>query len=348
MAEQYSFFNSKDHDRVYNARHWADYFFPLFKTGVFNGDLQVVATGGMKVKIKKGYAWIDGYVYHLTEDMELELETASGNMNRSDIIVARLDLTNRYIRSFVVTGTYYSATTTPPAPTVTSTVHEIQLAEINVPTGTTEITQELIKDTRANEQLCGWVMGAVQQITLEQLTAQFDAFFEAYEQRIITEHEAYNEQIASLETQAQTAFAQMLEQFQSYENAEKTQFEAWVETIKDILSEEVAGKLLLLIEDCMLKAQEKTSEDGEAYLDIENNLNLVLAGFTAKDTEFVSKNLIRETDLIGNVKTTEFRSKKEIVEEYLFQTGDRYTKTTIFIKNEDGHEVAKERIEKHE
>ena len=33
MAENYSFFNSKDHDRVYNARHWADYFFPLFKSG---------------------------------------------------------------------------------------------------------------------------------------------------------------------------------------------------------------------------------------------------------------------------------------------------------------------------
>ena len=51
MAENYSFFNSKDHDRVYNARHWADYFFPLFKSGVFNGDLQVVANGGMTVKI---------------------------------------------------------------------------------------------------------------------------------------------------------------------------------------------------------------------------------------------------------------------------------------------------------
>ena len=31
MAELYSFFNSKDHDRKYNARHWADYFAPLSK-----------------------------------------------------------------------------------------------------------------------------------------------------------------------------------------------------------------------------------------------------------------------------------------------------------------------------
>lgn len=39
MAENYSFFNSKDHDRVYNARHWADYFSrfssPAYLTGIY-------------------------------------------------------------------------------------------------------------------------------------------------------------------------------------------------------------------------------------------------------------------------------------------------------------------------
>lgn len=58
MAEKYSFFNSKDHDRKYNAKDWADYFYPLFKSGVFNGDLQVVANGGMQVKIKTGLSLI--------------------------------------------------------------------------------------------------------------------------------------------------------------------------------------------------------------------------------------------------------------------------------------------------
>ena len=56
MAELYSFFNSKDHDRKYNARHWADYFAPLFKSGVFNGDLQVTANDDMTVTINTGYA----------------------------------------------------------------------------------------------------------------------------------------------------------------------------------------------------------------------------------------------------------------------------------------------------
>ena len=81
MAEQYSFFNSKDHDRVYNARHWADYFYPLFKSGVFNGGLAVTANDNMTATIAPGYAWIDGYAYHLTEPLTVDLETASGNMN---------------------------------------------------------------------------------------------------------------------------------------------------------------------------------------------------------------------------------------------------------------------------
>ena len=175
MAEQYSFFNSKDHDRKYNARHWADYFYPLFKSGVFNGDLQVVANGGMSVKIKAGYAWIDGYAYHLTDSLVLDMENASGNLNREDNIVIRLDLTNRWIRAFYVPGTYYT-TAVPPEPQISATVHELVIARISVAAGTTEITQDMIEDTRMNDNLCGWVCGAVKQIEFEQIYAQFDAF----------------------------------------------------------------------------------------------------------------------------------------------------------------------------
>ena len=159
MAENYSFFNSKDHDRVYNARHWADYFFPLFKSGVFNGDLQVVANGGMTVKIKSGYAWIDGYGYHLTDGLVVDLETASGNMNRADSIVIRLDLTNRWIKAFCRTGSYYAGAGIPPAPEITATIHEIVIAHISIAAGVTEITQDMITDTRMDGDICGGYAG---------------------------------------------------------------------------------------------------------------------------------------------------------------------------------------------
>lgn len=251
MAEQYSFFNSKEGDRKYNARNWADYFLPLFKSGVFNGDLQVVTNGGMSVRVKEGYAWIDGYVYHLTDGLVLDLETASGNMNRADSIVIRLDLTNRWIKGFCVTGGNYTGTPTPPEPAVTATVHELVIANVSVPAGATEITQDMITDTRMDGNLCGWVCGAVDQIKFEQIKAQFDAFFSKYSADIKAAYDNYTEAMGTLEESAQAEYEEMLESFT-----------AWIEGIKEVLSGDVAGNLLLKIEERMEKAVYDADNDG--------------------------------------------------------------------------------------
>lgn len=341
MAELYSFFNSKDHDRRYNARHWADYFFPLFKSGVFNGGLQVTANDDMTVTIHTGYAWIDGYAYHLTEDIIVDLETASGNMNRIDNIKIRLDLTNRWILHDQDTGNYYAGEPIAKDPEITATVHDLVIARVLVAAGTTAITQDMITDTRMDETLCGWVCGAVQQISFEQITAQFETFFAKYKADIQSEYAQYLTNIGSLETQAQTRYDSMDEQFTAYENMQKANFEAWVESIKDILDESVAGNLLLLIDQKMQKVT-ITVVDGKTCLDIEEGLQLAMSGFTAKDTHFSDdKKLITETDAHGNVKTTTIVSANHFEEEYSFTSGNRYKKTTII----NGNDIS-ERIEK--
>lgn len=282
MAENYSFFMSKDHDRVYNARHWADYFLPLFKSGVFNGDLQVVANGGMTVKIKEGYAWIDGYGYHLTDGIELDLETASGNMNRADCILLRLDLTNRWIRAFVGTGNYYAGQASPPDPQIGKTVHEIVLAHISVQAGTTEITQDMIEDTRMDKKLCGWVCSAVEQIDFDQITAQFKAFMVKYEDCLnqkfeLLEEYAENEKaqfdtfqaglyekenelhkqheksladyIAQLQERGDSNLAALTQQLVDFRNINEAKFLEWFEMIKGVFSTDAAAELLLKVEE---------------------------------------------------------------------------------------------------
>lgn len=341
MAENYSFFNSKDHDRKYNSRHWADYFYPLFKTGVFNGDLQVVENEGMTIKIKPGYAWIDGYAYHLTDGLVLDLETASGNMNRQDSVVIRLDLTNRWVKAFCKTGSYYAGTPMPPAPEISPTIHEIVIAHILVIAGTTEVTQDMIEDTRIDGNLCGWVCGAVEQIDFTQIQAQFDTFFAKYKADILRDYGLYLQNIGSLETQAQTRYDSMDEAFTAYENAQKAKFEAWVESIKEILDGSVAGNLLLMIYEKMQKVTVK-GKDGVAYLEIEDGLNLAIAGFTACDTVISpDKKTIIQTDGMGNVKSTKFLSKTYIEETYAFISGETYVKTTRFDKNNITERIVK-------
>jgi hypothetical protein len=224
-VQKATFFNSKDGDRKYNAADWANYFKPLFVSGVFNGDLFVSAGTGMQVVVATGYAWLEGYGYNNTEDLVIDLEVASGNLNRYDAIKVKLDLSARTITAYADKGGN-AAAPTQPTNERSDTVFEITLAEIYIAAGTTQITQSMITDTRMISSKCGWVTGSVDQIDFTKVDAQFKQFFK--------------EKIAQIE-------------------ADVTEFEAWVETIKGILGEEAAGELLLMIED--LQGRVTTLED---------------------------------------------------------------------------------------
>lgn len=236
MAENYSFFNSNNHDRTYNARHWADYFFPLFKSGVFNGDLQVVANGGMSVKIKEGYAWIDGYGYHLTDALVIDLDMASGNMNRVDSIVIRLDLTNRWIKAFCKTGSYYTGSGVAPAPDITTTVHEIVIAHVSVNAGVIEITQDMIKDTRMDGTICGWVCSTVKEIEFKQISAQFDSFQESKK-------------------------AELTNKMREFMSESGNEFNEWFNVLKTQLSTDAAGNLQNQINSINAVLREITADE---------------------------------------------------------------------------------------
>ncbi len=229
MKEDYGFFNSKDRDRCYNAKDWADYFFPFFRTGVFNGHLQIVENEGMSIKATPGYAWIDGYKYHLWDEGVLDLEMASGNMNRKDSIVVRLDLTNKWVRMFCKTGSYYAGTAIPPTPEISATIHEIVIAHVSVAAGTTRITQSMIEDTRMNKTICGWVCGAVDQIDFSQITAQFEGFFADYRKNISDEFKQFQENAGNYCDQFVAWVAGKKAEITTWQGKEEEEFDAWVE-----------------------------------------------------------------------------------------------------------------------
>lgn len=261
-----TFFNSKGGDRKYNATHWANYFKPLFKSGVFNGDLQVVANGGMSVTVNVGYAWLIGYGYQNTEPLPIDLEVASGNLNRYDAIKIKLDLSARTITAYADKGGN-AASPAKSVNTRSDTVFELTIAEVYIAAGTTVITQSMITDTRMDNTKCGWVTGAVDQIDFSQIYAQFTQYFNEQRERIVADVEEFEEGI----DQKQQAAGEYLQQYeidvdndkaqadellenfkqylQKYTSQQQAEIEAFIETIKDILDEEVAAKLLLFIQD---------------------------------------------------------------------------------------------------
>ena len=139
--EKSSFFNSVSHDRTYKAEDWAEYFASFIGNGVFpvpSMGLQVVANDGMKLNVKTGKAWINGYFYFNTGDLAVELDTADGQLNRIDRVVVRWDLTNR-VMSVKVKSSSFSASPTAPALQRDADVYELALADIYVGAGVTAI-----------------------------------------------------------------------------------------------------------------------------------------------------------------------------------------------------------------
>jgi hypothetical protein len=184
MAITYGFFDARQstggtYDRVYTAEQMSKYFKGIFTDGVLMNvgqTLAVTASSGMVVQIGTGRAFLDSRWMENDSVADLTVSDAHAILNRKDIVVARLDYDARLIELAIKTGTAASA---PVAPAVTrnAAYYELELAEIDIAAGTTEITQAMITDKRSDQSVCGYVTGAVTQIDTATFWTQLqDAF----------------------------------------------------------------------------------------------------------------------------------------------------------------------------
>ena len=153
------FWNSEHGDRTYDASSFEYWLKKFFTSGVFNGDLQVVATSSMIVRVDPGYANVDGKVKFLNSALNIVLDAANSTRPRIDTIVVTRDNINREIRFEKVTGQYSTDEPQPTAPIRNAEIYQLVLAQIYVAAGVTSVIQANISDTRSNPNLCGWITG---------------------------------------------------------------------------------------------------------------------------------------------------------------------------------------------
>lgn len=185
--ERYSFFDAQNtgggFDRTYNCSDIAAYFSSFIGNGVYGSpanQLQVVPATGLGINVKQGKAWINGYYYELSESNKaLTIERGDNNYPRIDLVVLSLNHSKRLIEIKLIKG---AAAAVPQAPSFTrdKTIHELVLAEISVPAGTTDIMAAQIKDCRPDNAKCGFVTGVVEQIDTSGLFAQYDDSFKTW------------------------------------------------------------------------------------------------------------------------------------------------------------------------
>lgn len=203
MAKErsYDYFWNSDSDRYYDAESFADWLRPFFKNGVFNGQLQVTANDNMSVTVAAGYGYINGRHRHFLTPTTLDLEVASGTLDRIDSVILRQDTTQRKTYLLIAKGGNANSPVAP-APTREGAIYDLKLAEIYIAAGTVKITQSEITDTRMDSDVCGWVASTVKELDFSQITAQFDSFFSDYKANILTQYQAYLANIGDKEAAA--------------------------------------------------------------------------------------------------------------------------------------------------
>jgi len=187
MAQEFGFFESRwdetivnpetgtlgDWDLKYYYSQFAAYFAKFFGNGVYynpDNNLKVLSDGGMVIRVKAGWAFINGFWFNLKDDLTFTVPANSTAYTRVDSIILRWNLSDRTI------GVQYATDNV--TPQRSDTIYDLKLAEITVNPSVAEILGDVIVDTRADQEVCGIVRGLeTDTIDTETLFAQYDAIF---------------------------------------------------------------------------------------------------------------------------------------------------------------------------
>ena len=149
MAVTYGFYDSLNHDRLYNAQQMSAIFDGIINDGVFmsvGNQFHTVAGTGMQVIVKSGRAWFDSTWTLNDAEYPLSIDAADVLLTRIDAVVLEVnsEVATRANTIKVVKGTPAS---TPAKPTLTNTatVHQHALAYVTIAKNTTAITNSMIE-----------------------------------------------------------------------------------------------------------------------------------------------------------------------------------------------------------
>lgn len=173
------------YDREYGSAEFREVMRKLVGDGVYANpanNMQVTAGGGLTVSVLPGYCWIKGALGIVDETETLAVDAAT--KGRTDLIVARFDLSlaARDIHLAVVKGA--EGSTDAPALTRNDSVYDICLAKVRVSAGATAVALSDITDTRYDANLCGIVTGVIDQIDATDLFAQYGDIFNVFMQQL--------------------------------------------------------------------------------------------------------------------------------------------------------------------
>lgn len=151
MAVTYGFYNSRNHDRVYDAVQLSSIFDGIINDGIIQnyGDaFQVTKGTDMRVSVATGRAWFN-HTWTLNDASLNLIASASGSQPRIDSVILEVDLGNRVNSIKILRGT---PATSPSAPALTNgpSVFQYRLANLRIEANAAAIAT--VTDTRGGSE----------------------------------------------------------------------------------------------------------------------------------------------------------------------------------------------------
>lgn len=204
---EYGFFDSVNHDRLYNSKNFSDYFEGLIHDGVYLyvGEQFKVSPGeGMSVIVGTGRAKILNRYVKNTTLLPIDISASDSIYPRIDAIVVGIDMNERIgtIKSIQgIPGEY------PQNPEIPSdeNVRYYVLAYVRIDANTTSIPFENIRDMRGTSE-CPWVAGILEPININSIADQYRAMIDKFEEEskeIVDKLQANKEIIDNLASQVE-------------------------------------------------------------------------------------------------------------------------------------------------
>lgn len=305
MSFASGFFNSVDHDRLYDATDISRLFDGLIRDGIFAsiGDCLVVKQSNqMNVTVGTGRAWFNHTWSYNDALYPVTIPPSEILMDRIDAVVLEINSVESVRANSIklIKGTP-SSTPAKPALTNTKEVHQYPLAYVTVGKEVTSIRQADIENC-VGTSACPFVTGILEVISIEQLipqwkdilnrfveenTANFNTWMNGEKQEYqdwltaakkeITDWQAtsksdYQKWYDSIKNGYDQWFATIKaaydanwSTFQQWEKASQAEFDKWFENIKNKLEGNLGAKLTLETEKL---GKEKVSliESTKTYL----------------------------------------------------------------------------------
>lgn len=313
MSFASGFFNSVDHDRLYDATDISRLFDGLIRDGIFAsiGDCLVVKQSNqMNVTVGTGRAWFNHTWSYNDALYPVTIPPSEILMDRIDAVVLEINSVESVRANSIklIKGTP-SSTPTKPALTNTKEVHQYPLAYVTVGKEVTSIRQADIENC-VGTSACPFVTGILEVISIEQLipqwkdilnrfveenTANFNTWMNGEKQdyqawltaakKEITDWQAtsksdYQKWYDSIKNGYDQWFATIKaaydanwSTFQQWEKASQTEFDKWFENIKNKLEGDLGAKLTLEAEKL---GKEKVSLIESTKTDLEGTVEAPL------------------------------------------------------------------------